>query len=86
MGLFHSMVQVPGDNKRMRYIKTDVTTPQTVKIFVFKDFVALENCHSSDMEPLMSTEIKRWFLHRNVSRVEIRHDGIRGTLFTPEGE
>ena len=86
MGLFHSMVQVPRDNRRMRYIKTGVTTPQTVKISVFKDYVALENCHSSNIEPVISTEIKGWLLHGNFSRVKIRHDRIPGTLFIPEGE
>ncbi|VDI11239.1 acyl-coenzyme A thioesterase 1/2/4 [Mytilus galloprovincialis] len=85
MGLFWSMTADPGQQKGLRYIKRDVTTPQVVNLSVFEDHYSWSDCHNISQEPLVSSEVERWFLHKSVKREVIRDGILRGTLFTPSG-
>lgn len=85
MGLFWSMTADPGQQKGSRYLKRDVTTPQVVNLSVFEDHYSWSDCHNISQEPLVSSEVERWFLHKSVKREVIRDGILRGTLFTPSG-
>ena len=40
----------------------------------------------SSSEQLASVTVERWYMAPRVRRIEIRQDGIVGTLFLPPGE
>lgn len=85
MGLFWSMTADPDQQKDMRYLKRDVTTPQVVSLSVFEGHHSWSDCHNISQEPLVSSKVERWFLHKTVKREVIRDGILRGTLFTPSG-
>ncbi|XP_052105343.1 acyl-coenzyme A amino acid N-acyltransferase 1-like isoform X3 [Mytilus californianus] len=85
MGLFWSMTADLGQQKGLRYLKRDVTTPQVVNLSVFEGHHSWNDCHNINQEPLVSTKVERWFLHKTVKREVIRDGILRGTLFTPSG-
>ncbi|XP_052105402.1 acyl-coenzyme A thioesterase 3-like isoform X2 [Mytilus californianus] len=85
MGLFWSMIQDPGQKPGRRYVKRTVTTPQEVKITLYKGHLTWENVHSNKFTPLANKEIERLFKRSDVTRVEIKHGRLKGTLFIPPG-
>ena len=85
MGLFWSMQAEPGFEKK-RFLKEDVTTPLVAKVFVYKQFVTLQDLHAKTLTPLLASEIRRWYKAADVSRVEVHQNAIRGMLFIPPGK
>ncbi|XP_076097906.1 acyl-coenzyme A amino acid N-acyltransferase 1-like [Mytilus galloprovincialis] len=86
MGLFWSMIQDPGQEPAgRRYMKRTVKTPQEVTITLYEGHLTLENIHSDKFKPLAIKTIERLFKRNDVTRVEIKHDRLKGTLFIPPG-
>ena len=93
MGLFWSMVPVPGQRKGARFTTLDVTRPMYFGVTLFNGHVMSESKASSPKEatahlpaPLAKSVILRTYLSDNVDRSEICVGRIRGTLFRPRGE
>ena len=92
MGLFWSMLQVPGQRKGIRFITRDVTRPMEFKVSLFDGHVMSDGKASSPKEataklpmPLANATILRTYLSENVERREISVGRMRGTLFVPKG-
>ncbi|XP_014674582.1 PREDICTED: acyl-coenzyme A amino acid N-acyltransferase 1-like [Priapulus caudatus] len=84
MGLFCSLVPMPGQKKGLRLIKKDVTTPLTFELSVYDGIHHIDDIdHTTPM--LAFTSIERSYLAKGVSVQEINHGNIRGRLFLPEG-
>ncbi|XP_065072208.1 bile acid-CoA:amino acid N-acyltransferase-like [Rhopilema esculentum] len=92
MGLFWSMLAVPGQRKGARFIAGDVTKPMEFRVFLFDRHVMSQGNAGSPKqaveklpEPLAKTKILRTYLADHVERKEISVGRIRGTLFAPKG-
>ncbi|XP_063429714.1 bile acid-CoA:amino acid N-acyltransferase-like isoform X2 [Mytilus trossulus] len=86
MGLFWSMIEDPGQEPAgRRYIKRKVKTPQEVKITIYEGHLTWDNVHSDEFKPLAIKSIERLFKRNDVTRVEIKHERLKGTLFIPPG-
>nr|XP_006011978.2 PREDICTED: acyl-coenzyme A thioesterase 3-like [Latimeria chalumnae] len=82
MGLIWSMKPHPGSKTDLRFRKNEVTVPDLVDIsvldgHVFGDFL--------QKKPLASVRVERCYMALGVKRVEIRQNGVVGTLFLPPG-
>ncbi|XP_010865410.2 acyl-coenzyme A thioesterase 1-like isoform X2 [Esox lucius] len=82
MGLLWSMQPVPGSRTGLRLRKMNVLTPMVVHISVFSGHVTEG---FSKQSPLATVVIERWYLAPGVRRIDIKEDGITGTLFLPSG-
>ncbi|XP_028972879.2 acyl-coenzyme A thioesterase 1-like [Esox lucius] len=82
MGLLWSMQPVPGSRTGLRLRKMNVLTPMVVHISVFSGHVTEG---FSKQSPLATVVIERWYLAPGVRRIDIREDGVKGTLFIPPG-
>ncbi|KAM7367352.1 hypothetical protein PAMP_015259 [Pampus punctatissimus] len=82
MGLLWSMRPVPGSRKGLRLRKRDVCSPMLVNISVYSGHIA-EGFRKQP--PLASVLTERWYMAPGVRRVDVRENGIRGTLFIPPG-
>uniref|UniRef100_A0A665UFQ6 Acyl-CoA thioesterase 15 n=1 Tax=Echeneis naucrates TaxID=173247 RepID=A0A665UFQ6_ECHNA len=80
MGLLWSMRPVPGSRPGLRLRKRDITSPLLVNISVYSGHEGFR-----DQEPLASVVTERWYMAPGVKRVEVKEQGIRGTLFIPPG-
>ena len=92
MGLFWSMLPVPGQRKGTRLITGDVTVPMLFRVSLFDGHVMSESKASSPKEaiahlpiPLANATILRTYLSDDVERHEISFGRVRGTLFLPKG-
>ncbi|XP_065072203.1 bile acid-CoA:amino acid N-acyltransferase-like [Rhopilema esculentum] len=92
MGLFWSMLAVPGQRKGARFIAGDVTKPMEFRVFLFDRHVMSQGNADNPKqaveklpEPLAKTKILRTYLADHVERTEISVGRIRGTLFVPKG-
>eukprot|EP00795_Rhopilema_esculentum_P012916 gene12916-3671_t len=92
MGLFWSMLAVPGQRKGVRFIAEDVTKPMEFRVFLFDRHVMSQGNADNPKqaveklpEPLAKTKILRTYLADHVERKEISVGRIRGTLFVPKG-
>ncbi|XP_065072414.1 acyl-coenzyme A amino acid N-acyltransferase 2-like isoform X1 [Rhopilema esculentum] len=92
MGLFWSMLAVPGQRKGARFIAGDVTKPMEFRVFLFDRHVMSQGNADNPKqaveklpEPLAKTKILRTYLADHVERKEISVGRIRGTLFAPKG-
>ena len=92
MGLFWSMLAVPGQRKGARFIARDVTKPMEFRVFLFDRHVMSQGNADNPKqavqelpEPLAKTKILRTYLADHVERKEISVGRIRGTLFVPKG-
>ena len=92
MGLFWSMLAVPGQRKGVRFIAGDVTKPMEFRVFLFDRHVMSQGNADNPKqavqelpEPLAKTKIFRTYLADHVERKEISVGRIRGTLFVPKG-
>ncbi|CAG2248546.1 ACOT1_2_4 [Mytilus edulis] len=86
MGLFWSIIQDPGQEPAgRRYMKRTVKTPQEVTIPLYEGHLTLENVHSDKFKPLAMKTIESLFKRNDVTRVEIKHDRLKETLFIPPG-
>ncbi|XP_043943238.1 peroxisomal succinyl-coenzyme A thioesterase-like [Protopterus annectens] len=82
MGLIWSMK--PQDKTDgMRLMKKDVTTPYVVHISVYDGHISGK---FSENAALATIQVERWTLAPGVKRVEVRENGIVGTLFIPPGQ
>ncbi|XP_064616582.1 acyl-coenzyme A amino acid N-acyltransferase 2-like [Liolophura sinensis] len=86
MGLFWSMSQSPGQQSGLRLAKKDVTTPLVIHLSLYDGHQTAADLYGTDqLQPLAMQTINRWYLSHDVTRSEVRHGNIRGTLFTPAG-
>ena len=91
MGLFWSMLPVPGQRKGVRFTTWDVTRPMEFKVSLFDGHVMSDGKATSPKEataklpmPLANATILRTYLSENVERHEISVGRMRGTLFVPK--
>ncbi|XP_064417181.1 peroxisomal succinyl-coenzyme A thioesterase-like [Latimeria chalumnae] len=82
MGLIWSMKPCPGSKTDPRFRKEDVTVPDLVDISVFDGHVSGDFLQK---KPLASVGVERCYMAPGVKQVEIRQNGIVGTLFLPPG-
>ncbi|XP_064409126.1 bile acid-CoA:amino acid N-acyltransferase-like [Latimeria chalumnae] len=82
MGLIWSMKPPPESKTDPRFRKEDVTVPDLVDISVFDGHVSGDFLQK---KPLASVGVERCYMAPGVKRVEIRQNGIVGTLFLPPG-
>eukprot|EP00795_Rhopilema_esculentum_P012914 gene12914-3669_t len=92
MGLFWSMLAVPGQRKGARFIAGDVTKPMEFRVFLFDRHVMSQGNADNPKqaveklpEALAEAKILRTYLAGHVERKEISVGRIRGTLFVPKG-
>nr|NP_001020658.2 acyl-CoA thioesterase 15 precursor [Danio rerio]AAI24587.1 Si:dkeyp-89c11.3 [Danio rerio] len=82
MGLLWSLRPVPGSRSALRLRKMNVLTPMVVNISVYNGHLSQGFSQTS---ALATTVTERWYMAPGVQRVDIRENGVRGTLFLPPG-
>ncbi|XP_066564305.1 bile acid-CoA:amino acid N-acyltransferase isoform X2 [Amia ocellicauda] len=91
MGLFWSLQPVGGEGLRFR--KKNAETPFTMEVCVLSGHVrssdSLESRHVEqglqEGAVLAAVNVERWYMAPGVRRVEVRQQGLVGTLFLPAG-
>ncbi|XP_057701468.1 bile acid-CoA:amino acid N-acyltransferase-like isoform X1 [Corythoichthys intestinalis] len=82
MGLFWAMQPAPGEREGLRLRMRNVKIPLIVNI-------SLSEGHVSPREPesgrLAVATAERWFTAPGVQRIDVRQNGVVGTLFLPPG-
>ncbi|XP_033102496.1 acyl-coenzyme A amino acid N-acyltransferase 2-like isoform X3 [Anneissia japonica] len=88
MGLFSHMQPSPGQKAGVRLVKKNVTTPLVFDLTVYEGFLSTEEFYSrtSAHKILAKTTVERWYMAKDVERIEIKSGNIRGTLFKPKGD
>ncbi|XP_014665913.1 PREDICTED: acyl-coenzyme A amino acid N-acyltransferase 1-like [Priapulus caudatus] len=84
MGLFCSLLPVPGQLKGMRLLKKDVATPMTFDLRVYDGLHHIADTHHV-ASLLANTTLERWYKADGVVVQEVEHGNIRGRLFLPQG-
>ncbi|XP_069565953.1 bile acid-CoA:amino acid N-acyltransferase-like isoform X2 [Brachyistius frenatus] len=82
MGLFWGLQPASGGREGLRLRKRNMETPYTVHISLLQGHV------SPSEEPiteLAAVTTERWYMAPGVKRIEIRQNGLVGTLFLPPG-
>ncbi|XP_042562803.1 peroxisomal succinyl-coenzyme A thioesterase-like [Clupea harengus] len=82
MGLLWSLRPIPGSRHGLRLRKRNVLSPMVVNISVYKGHM---NQGFSEEAALATVVTERWYLAPGVQRVDIREQGVKGTLFIPPG-
>uniref|UniRef100_UPI0037E96576 bile acid-CoA:amino acid N-acyltransferase-like n=1 Tax=Semicossyphus pulcher TaxID=241346 RepID=UPI0037E96576 len=82
MGLFWGLQPAPGAREGLRLRKKDTETPYVVLISLLEGHVSPSEGQSTE---LAAVTAERWYRAPGVRRVEIRQNGIIGTLFLPPG-
>ncbi|KAK1790569.1 hypothetical protein P4O66_014450 [Electrophorus voltai] len=82
MGLMWSLRPVPGSRTGLRLRKKDVLSPLVFHISVHDGHVSQG---FTQLTPLESLVIERWYMAPGVRRLDIRERGVQGTLFIPPG-
>ncbi|XP_031438403.1 peroxisomal succinyl-coenzyme A thioesterase-like isoform X1 [Clupea harengus] len=82
MGLLWSLRPIPGSRHGLRMRKKNVLSPMVVNISVYKGHM---NQGFSEEAALATVVTERWYLAPGVQRVDIREQGVKGTLFIPPG-
>lgn len=82
MGLFWGLEPAPGSREGLRLRKKNVETPYVVHMSLLEGHVSQRDEQSVE---LAAATTERWYLAPGVQRVEVRHNGIVGTLFLPPG-
>ena len=92
MGLFWSMLPVPGQRRGIRWTTRDVTRPMRFFVALFEGHVMSNSKASNPNEAiaalpmsLANATILRTYLSDDVERREVSVGNIRGTLFLPKG-
>ncbi|KAK2859102.1 hypothetical protein Q5P01_003722 [Channa striata] len=80
MGLLWSMRPVPGSDEGLRLRKVDVCAPMLVNISVYSGHEGFRK-----QAPLASALTERWYMAPGVQRIDIKENGVHGTLFIPPG-
>ncbi|KAL2102597.1 hypothetical protein ACEWY4_001765 [Coilia grayii] len=82
MGLLWSMRPIPGSRQGLRLRKRDIMSPMVVNISIFSGHMT-QGFSEKDALAMVVTE--RWYLAPGVRRVDVREQGVKGTLFIPPG-
>ncbi|KAM3620997.1 uncharacterized protein V6R79_004672 [Siganus canaliculatus] len=82
MGLFWSLQPAPGSREGLRLRKKNVETPFVTLLSLLEGHVSPSQAPSS---PLAALTVERWYMAPGIRRIEIRQNGIVGTLFLPPG-
>lgn len=93
MGLFWSMQPRKGQKIGLIFRPKDVTKPATYTLKVYKGHLNEEECPETSTELnvsktaklLFESEFLKYWCGPGVSRHEVYHKAIRGTIFKPEG-
>uniref|UniRef100_A0A8C4RSS8 Bile acid-CoA:amino acid N-acyltransferase-like n=1 Tax=Erpetoichthys calabaricus TaxID=27687 RepID=A0A8C4RSS8_ERPCA len=81
-GLIWSLKPVPGGRTALRLRKTEIFTPFVINISVYKGHIKGD---FKEETALACAVMERWYVTPGVSRIEVRENGIYGTLFLPPG-
>uniref|UniRef100_A0A3Q2CF87 Uncharacterized protein n=1 Tax=Cyprinodon variegatus TaxID=28743 RepID=A0A3Q2CF87_CYPVA len=82
MGLFWSMQPAPGGREGLRLRKKNVEAPFTVRISLLEGHVSPSR---GQLNELAAVSAERWYVAPEVKRIDIRQNGIVGTLLVPPG-
>ncbi|XP_019736446.1 acyl-coenzyme A thioesterase 4-like [Hippocampus comes] len=82
MGLFWALQPAPGERDGLRLRKKNVETPFIVDISLLEGHVTPRERENSELA-VATTE--RWYMAPGVQRIDIRQNGVVGTLFLPPG-
>ncbi|XP_073324726.1 peroxisomal succinyl-coenzyme A thioesterase-like [Pagrus major] len=82
MGLFWALQPAPGAREGLRLRKMNVETPIVVLMSLLEGHVSPSEGQSTELA-VVTTE--RWYMAPGVQRIEIRQNGVVGTLFLPPG-
>ncbi|XP_061544888.1 peroxisomal succinyl-coenzyme A thioesterase-like [Phycodurus eques] len=82
MGLFWGLQPAPGERVGLRLRMKNVEIPLTVDISLMEGHVSPRERESAELA-VVTTE--RWFVTPGVQRIDIRQNGVVGTLFLPPG-
>ncbi|KAM4613085.1 bile acid-CoA:amino acid N-acyltransferase-like [Polymixia lowei] len=86
MGLFWGLQPAPGEREGLRLRKKNVETPYIVHLSLLEGHVSPSGIpREESTEQLSALTVERWYMAPSVRRVEIRQNGIVGTLFLPSG-
>uniref|UniRef100_A0A3Q2Z4G8 Acyl-coenzyme A thioesterase 4-like n=1 Tax=Hippocampus comes TaxID=109280 RepID=A0A3Q2Z4G8_HIPCM len=82
MGLFWALQPGPGERDGLRLRKKNVKIPLIVDISLLEGHVTPRERENSELA-VATTE--RWYMAPGVQRIDIRQNGVVGTLFLPPG-
>ncbi|KAM7006184.1 bile acid-CoA:amino acid N-acyltransferase-like [Tautogolabrus adspersus] len=82
MGLFWGLQPAPGKREGLRLRKKSVETPYVVRMSLLEGHVSPSEDQSTELAALTT---ERWYMAPGVKRIEIRQNGVVGTLFLPPG-
>lgn len=82
MGLLWALQPAPGEREGLRLRKKNVETPFVVLMSLLEDHVSPSEGPNTE---LAAVTTERWYLAPGARRVEIRQNGVVGTLFLPPG-
>lgn len=85
MGLFWSLKWEPSYTRKRRLVRYDVDTPLIVTLSVIDGHYSWEDLFDPSIRPLATVKVRRWYKHKSVRRIEVKHGSTRGSLFTPPG-
>ncbi|XP_031423291.1 acyl-coenzyme A thioesterase 1-like isoform X2 [Clupea harengus] len=88
MGLFWALQPVPGSREGLRLRKRDVETPYAVHLSLLEGHVNPEDTRgkgSEEGQELAKTVVDRWYMAPGVRRIEVRQNGVVGSMFLPPG-
>ncbi|XP_040014877.1 peroxisomal succinyl-coenzyme A thioesterase-like [Xiphias gladius] len=82
MGLFWGLQPAPGAREGLRLRKKNVETPYVVHISLLEGHVSPSEGQSTELAAVYT---ERWYMAPGVRRIDIRENGLVGTLFLPPG-
>ncbi|XP_077386602.1 bile acid-CoA:amino acid N-acyltransferase-like isoform X2 [Festucalex cinctus] len=82
MGLFWCLRPAPGEREDLRFRKKNVETPFVVDISLLEGHISPREKENAVLA-VATTE--RWYMAPGVQRIDIRQNGVVGTLFLPPG-
>lgn len=82
MGLFWALQPAPGAREGLRLRKRNVELPYVVHVSLLKGHVSPSERRSAE---LAAVTAERWYVAPGVKRVDVRQNGVVGTLFLPPG-
>ncbi|XP_070708638.1 bile acid-CoA:amino acid N-acyltransferase-like [Pempheris klunzingeri] len=82
MGLFWGLQPAPGGREGLRLRKKNVETPYVVRLSLRDGHVSPSEAQSAE---LAAVTAERWYMAPGTQRIDIRQNGVVGTLFLPPG-
>ncbi|KAM7422315.1 hypothetical protein PAMA_010402 [Pampus argenteus] len=82
MGLFWALQPAPGEREGLRLRKKNIATPYVVHMSLLDGHVTPRERQSAE---LAAVTTERWYVAPGVKRIDVRQNGIVGTLFLPPG-